>query len=591
MNPGTPVNVIRQIVMTHIADRLNELKLTKKVSSPIIILHGIAGIGKSYAIRQLYERFATEYNVIWLGFDPAELRRLSLDDQRSIQPLADALKVLDQLPTLQGQIDPPNDPQIKVFCRSTLIEAEEPYTLLLLDALDDLPIWKWLQEEIIKQLCEQQRAVIVCTSQSPLFWDYWELRDWCEEYTFKEFDQPEIAAYLNQRGLTDFQHLLETVWDYSLGYPLAVSNLTDQIADSNVANSGAHVPIKRLDVLSNSDWQLLEYVGVMRLAEVEVMRTLLERAGNTQVSVMELTRLLKKLQLAGHLRLTRPELPKQMALELRQEVKDRIIQQAPDTYAHLCRHLEEIYYDLAINKPKTAVHACIEWLYFSSELLAEGHVDRKDWLSRLQDILKRASAVNTEVIKDVRTLDLNPADASLVVLFYRDHELIAQLQEFKIFKDVDSAMQGFLSDIQDTLQECRPDVERELRELTALPMRKDFERSCSTVLKSLGERLPVDLLPELMQKHENFTANIRFLIDPEEVDVAALRKQDSFPDAFLSQRQINDMLAIFNSRGLLSYDRTRRTYKFHPLIKHLVWIAGEWASPRASARDIDHVAP
>lgn len=578
----TPVNVVRTSILQRVEERLQDLEDPREVVEfPIINLHGIPGIGKTYVVRQLYAALEARYTVVWLGFDPAELKRTSEADRPAIMPLAEAIAMLEQLPALQGQLELPEDyAAINVFCRVTPIQ-DRPL-LLLLDALDDLPLWKWVQEAIIKPLCEQQRTVVVCTSQSPLFWDYWELRDQCEEHLLDVFDTGEIRQYLEQRGLANLHPLIDTISDYTNGYPLAVSNFADEIVKQTVSDGEQEARRALLDTFSDDEWKLLGYIGVVRLAECGVMRELLRSLPDQtpHPSLTSLTTLLKKLQQSGYLRATRQDMPKQIAPELREAIKQRIAAEAPGRYALLCEKLEEIYFGLASEKPKTAVHACIEWLYFSSELPLDTPVLKDAWQAKLNTIVTRAIDVNTQVIKHAQVENLMLADASLAVLFYRDRELIEKLNQLNLFHDVDTLIQQFLSKIQGTLQDMRPEDDVEIREITALSLRIDFNKSCSMVLTSLRDRLPVDILPDVMHDKRDFNVQMRtFLIEPDDVDVDQLRIQTSGSLTFLSPRQLNEILAVFNSRGLLSYDRSRRTYRFHPLIKHLVtFVDGQTAN-------------
>jgi hypothetical protein len=582
------VNVTRATVLQHITERLKDFEDPDQATGlPIINMHGIAGIGKTYAIRQLYTTFESRYDVIWLGFDPLELKRTSEEEKRFIMPLAEAIDTLERLPVLQGQLDIPEyDEPIEVFCRAT--PANNRPLLVLLDALDDLSVWKWVQEAIIKPLCEQKLAVVVCTSQSPLFWDYWELRDWCEEYPLEVFDKQEIAQYFDKCGLDNLNPLIDTFCDYTQGYPLAVSNFADEIIKNSLPGGDRDAHPALPEKLSVNERKLLGYVGVMRLAEIDVMRQLLrslpvEHNDYPPPSLTLLTTLLKKLQTGGFLHSGRQDLPKQLTPQLRQAVKESIDAEAPGRYTLLCEKLERTYFHLAKEKPKTIVHACIEWLYFSSELPLDSEELREAWSKNLHVIVTHAIDVNTEVIKHVRTDDLVPADASLVVLFYRDQELIKKLKGLKLFHYVDSLMQEFLSTIRSTLQTFRLNADLEIKELTALPLRIDFNNSCSKVLTSLSERLPIGILSSATQDKRDFNVTMRtFLIKPDDIDIDRLRKQTSHSSTFLSPKQLSEILAVFNSRGLLLYDRSRRTYQFHHLIKHLVSFADEWSELKAA---------
>jgi hypothetical protein len=99
---------------------------------------------------------------------------------------------------------------------------------LLLDALDDVPYWKWIQEQIIKPLLEQHQSLVLITSQSPLFWHFWELREQSELLEPGTFTRAETQAFLQPKGMAD---MTEELHQLTGGYPLGLEYIVQIIAD------------------------------------------------------------------------------------------------------------------------------------------------------------------------------------------------------------------------------------------------------------------------------------------------------------------------------------------------------------------------
>lgn len=589
--PHEPFPIPRTGIIRDIEARLEHLQ-ADDLDFPIVNMHGIAGMGKTVALKQLSTAVGDTYSVIWLNF----ARPISHDhnaialDASPVVSLDIALKTLEEVfEELRDQLDPPEG-NYELQVEYTLSQGSNAVRLLLLDGLDDLPLWRWLQESVIKPLVEEDtHTLILCASQAPLFWDFWELRDQCEPYELQPLSDAEINAFLEPYHLSA-KLMGDTIKNYTQGYPLAVHTLAEQLVGSS---SNSQEMIDLPGTLSDAELTVLETVGVIRLLEGDVLRTLLEQFGHPKSDVNKvMISLLAKLKSARLLREARLGQPEQLTRELRNTVRSRISQ---ERYQQLCDALAEIYKLRAIQRPKTALYACIEWLYFATctwQPTEQPHwtTHRKQTLlDTLSELLQRAKQANEQAIKSVHAGDLLPADASLVVLFYRDRELGAQLAAItdgggNLYADVDKAMEGYLKNTQDLLQ--RKGLEADIQDLVALPLRHDFDTTCGSVLVQLAERLPTAMLPVSLQDRQNFSAAVRsFLIQPDTFDIDRLRRELN-ASITVSPNHIRNLFNMLNSRGLFSYDRTERTYRFNKYFKRLTSYADDRVTRLTEAKGI-----
>src|SRR5262249_10210650 len=152
--------------------------------------------------------------------------------------------------------------------------------------------------------------------------------------------------------------------------------------------------------------------------------------------------------------------------------------------------------------------------------------------------------------------------------------LVDKLRDLELLPVVDDAMQAFRRALVEALEwDARADALEMIDYLTCWPMRVTFDSSRGKVLQSLCERLLADKLPEPLRDRQHFMASLRlFLTMPDEFSIDRLR-EEMYQLLPMSSRQISEFFGLFNSRGLLHYNRERRTYSFHWLIKHLDTVA------------------
>jgi hypothetical protein len=554
---GGPLNnnIPRKELLGFVAQQLESLQ-THQLDQPIINVHGIAGIGKTCAVQQIYVRFAIEYDVMWLGFDPADIERMA-EHKKSLD---DVIAHFEHYPEHPDIDLPDQHASHHVLALTTPVRLDRPL-LLLLDGLDSLSFWMWLQKNILYPFVENRRCLIICTSQAPLFWDYWELRERCQDFELLEFDEAETRMYLEKHDARNLVHLLETIYDYTQGYPLAVHSLVQQIINDDWCGGDPKEPIALDDRFCQREKDLLQYIGIMRLAESDVVWKLMARAEAQPMDSepplawqrAEILKLWTKLRRDKYLISTRQGQPEKFATQLRSAVQHYLIdeQKNLERYHQICRMLADIYYEQADERPKTEVQACIEWLYFSTELPLTRAEDRIEWQTKLEYLMQRAADVNREVIQHQQPTTMFAADASLVVLFYRDKELIDKLETLSLLADVDRAMQIFLASIRRTAQEtgCRESEQLIITEITKRPLRVAFDSSRGKVLQSLTQRLLVDYhnLPVAIQDRQNLMASIElFLIEPGEFDIDQLRSR-IYKLAAMSPREINEFLRLIEN--------------------------------------------
>jgi hypothetical protein len=211
----------------------------------IINLHGMFGIGKTSVLQQLFDYLRQEHLIISLNFDTemqsSSKYACSWREVLGILQEASLLRHPPEYITFANGEAKQSVHDVSLVCQADIeqsgaaLEEKKP-VILLLDNLDDLPYWKWIQEHILKPILDQSTAdravLIVATSQAPLFWHFWELREQCRPEELEPFSLEETRALLR---LHDQEPWTELLYQVTAGYPLGLVKMLDFLAEAEVS--------------------------------------------------------------------------------------------------------------------------------------------------------------------------------------------------------------------------------------------------------------------------------------------------------------------------------------------------------------------
>lgn len=224
--------VKRTHVLGYIQAKIDDIECQRDVPKLIVNIYGIVGIGKTQLMHQIFEYFLRTHTIVFLKFDISPEQPGYPEGTHSWSEVVQTLRAIPPLKQLPEQIHQadnvilPGD-AVRLICHTAFTSSELETALtkplvLLLDSLDDLPYWKWIQEQVIKPLLDQHHTLIVLTSQSPLFWHFWELREQSELLELDTFTLDETRHFLQMQGM---EPLTETLYNLTGGYPLGLEYL------------------------------------------------------------------------------------------------------------------------------------------------------------------------------------------------------------------------------------------------------------------------------------------------------------------------------------------------------------------------------
>jgi hypothetical protein len=544
--------VAPQVQRTAIIDTV-EQQLLELAASPssahLLNIYGITGIGKTVALRQIFEHVRTTSPVLWLDFDTARA-----DPERptlSRQPFAALVSWLRyQLRELAYMPDvlPPDAEQQQVGVASSRLgpAASQPFVLLL-DHLDDLTFWKWIQAEIIKPLIEQRSTLVICASQSPLFWHFWELRERSSAHALDPLSDAEVAEFLRQ---TDRELLTESVVSLTQGYPPQLDALRPILLTGTPTEPD---PVPDLDSLlerlSPLTRHLLRYTGLLRRLEVPAMQHVLNHmlpnwvgTGQTPHYLL-LGHMLPELRDQGLLAAYRRNQGQQLDRALRLALDARLRESEPERYEQICTLLSSFYEQQVMQKPIHEQQLLNEWLYFSTAALHElpPGPARDAWLDQAARLFARARL----------------AGKSLLVWFYRDHELLARLHTLGLIEPIQQLLgQHFGRD-----HHAPPILNS--TELVHYRRRLIEQWSAYPALADVQNLIPGGLFTLLAAIT---TLGLSF-------DAAALRARlNERPEVDVSQATVNQAIMQLERCSLLSHDRKNRIYQLSSHVHTLLTI-------------------
>lgn len=237
-------HVARTRVLALIQQKVDYIEAQSDTPKLITNIYGMVGVGKTQLMHQLFARCKDRYAVTLLNFDAEEQLRHP-EYSRSWQEIAGLLRHITPLKQLPEEIRLPDnqalpgaEPRVIGMQSHEQVSPEtaiaRPF-LLLLDAVDELPYWKWIQELLIKPLLDQQHTLIVVTSQSPLFWHFWELREQSELVELNAFTLDETRTFLRTQGM---EELTEALYAITGGYALGLEYLVRLLRKEQVVDPG-----------------------------------------------------------------------------------------------------------------------------------------------------------------------------------------------------------------------------------------------------------------------------------------------------------------------------------------------------------------
>lgn len=232
--------VKRTELLNLVREKADKIEAGTELPRFIINVHGIVGIGKTSLLEQVFDEFQHDYSVIYLNFDREDHKR----HPERVGSWANVLNLLRTLavPSFEYLPDhivvaqekrPASDvplifngfPDTPEALKDRL-KAGKPL-LMLLDSLDELPYWKWIQEHIIKPLLDQQRTLFIITSQSRLGWHFWELREQTRTIELGPFTSQETKEFLT---IHQKEQWTDYLYEVTEGYPLGLVHMVELLS-------------------------------------------------------------------------------------------------------------------------------------------------------------------------------------------------------------------------------------------------------------------------------------------------------------------------------------------------------------------------
>lgn len=541
--PGVEYQIPRTDVLNELQDDIEEIasedSATVPIPGKIINYYGITGVGKSFLIDQIFERFQHEYHIVWMDFDT--IRPSSFAQKVwSLNDVVDWLhtKLGLELPSTSALAD--RDVRADMyhlrFAAKLDHQASTPL-LLLLDHLDDLLYWKWLQEYVLKPLFDTP-ALVVCTSQSPLFWHFWELGESCDPRPLQPFDVDQTREFL---ALYDRALMTHPAQELTHGYPM---QLREMVAALEItANTESQPPgsvEELLHQLAPTTQQILTSIGLLRWLEVDVIRSLLdaispEWKGDARESPHQILLGYVLPDLKAHGALTpyyRGQLASRLVPWLRRALEERIRAADQERYLQICALLTQIYYERFIAKPIVDAQVLNEWIYFSSAplLLAHDESARATWTEQLRHLLSRARL----------------ASERIALLSFRDKEIQARLRQTGLLILTEQLLREYLE-----IDDHAP----------ALLNRAELARYRQHVLDRLTGQPPATEIQTFIPGGIPTLLAAMLAIGPYFDLMALYQRLNAQSDRQVTQGAVNHAVALLRSCGLIAYDREERKYQ------------------------------
>jgi hypothetical protein len=538
---------------------LLSLRPSQHNEAVIVNLTGLKDTGKSKVLRLLYEHLAPTVPVVWIDFapqpeSPGDPAPTSLSDIIThLNERVEALEYLsfEQVPVDACAIDDVSSPDgsLRAVLRMSVddVDAASPLVVLL-DHINELQAWKWIQKELLTPLSEQP-ALIVCASHDALSWDYWLLRNACTRQDIPPFTAAEAAAYFAQHGGYQVPAIIipalidEELYPYTLKEE--VREFQKQVGDWPVPPSVA-LP---LATLPDSD-PLLYYCGWLRMFQIDVMMELLTLPALEAV----LTLPHDPRERRGMLRTALTTWRQKQYIHV-SDTTERLIQHLRHTLAqHVSRHdsqhyqaianrAAEIYDQRARAGSATSekLRSFLEWLYYSTTpfLASDPEDARSAWEAHLKDLLQASGLPGS----------------LLAVSLYRDQEVVHRLHETGRLSVVDTEIQAHTTTAAQPLtteqRKRRQAVQQRIlatwnNNPTLAPVKTAYPGGIKVLLADIAQRT---------DQHDCFTTtDLRSMMQQAGVDQSARR----------------GIIRAIQEAGLVQYDQHSQQFTLEPAARNLL---------------------
>ncbi len=549
----TPVIVERTEILKYIAKRLSELTPEKPPTHvpdfQIINYYGTQGCGKTALIEQVFRLLSTTYRVILLDF--------AVDRPVSITPeyrLDQVLQELRQLPALAMLPDTivldanPNQEQpaanftLRFATRGPALTDTRPL-IVLLDHIDTIPYWRWLQEALLKPLQERQPTLVICASRTVLYWHFWELREKCKPEQLPMFSLAETQHFLQGYAhVFDGDLLATSAQAITAGHPWQLQRLMDFLATGK--GFPKTVPPEeladRIAQCSDVTQTILRYTCLLRHFDIQIMAEVIATLDldlPTEQPLVHLIRnqVLPELSTQGLLEPYRRGQSYRLFADHRATLRAQLCTAEPGRCTQIYLLLEESYQKRFITRPIDEQSAFNEWAYCSTDPDHGLWVrDIPYWQAQIDTMFSRVRLVGKQ----------------LAVKFYKDGELIQRLQTLGLFTEFRDRFRQSLAD--DTSMPPllnSSELEQYRRELIAILNRQFEDTSIKEIRGGLTKLLKI----------------IDMFAD--EFDLPALHRQfKQWVDPQIRPGTIHQAVALLSGEGLVIYDPERKKYKTSSLI-------------------------
>jgi hypothetical protein len=507
----------------------------------ILNIFGMKDLGKTFLMRQLYAELQHEYEVILIEFagstQPSTTARSYV--WAEFLSLLQGAGYLSYAPNLNENVELGQDSPLSASVSAQVTFGHGPKTLvLLLDGLDRLPYWKWLQEEVLKPLIVQQRTLVICTSRSKLAWDFWEIGEQCKTLELKPFSPGEVRAYLDQFGLELFTASFIALTE---GYPLALQYAVEIFGcfEQRFVDA-APVNFEQYD-LSPEARLVVTYAGLVRRFDLSVVKALLQQTVISSEPVEPTTiPLLKVLTELSGLGLVEgsSSTPLRFTAGLRRAVEHKLCHEQIDVMRRICEALASIYREKICEQPSNDYlwWAANEWFYVTTFLVEHG------WRR-----LEQCEHESEELLAHIPPT----FGRRLVVAFYRDRELIDRLRLVGWISPLEHMMRKLFERSQDDISLLNP---------------QELEEYRRKVLTRLIVDLPLDMQDDVFDWVLEKIGEGKGLLHPSTLreGLNSIVEAQQYQHSFIMR-----IITYFADCGYLDYDPKQYQYQANLLLKKI----------------------
>ncbi len=484
-------------------------------------------------------------------------------------PLGDFLHTLRETYTVYHQFLrlplSAEDSSGKTFDRDTLNKytiAHSPLPayldMLLLDGLDEIPFWKWIQRYLIKPFLSQSEPAtgirVIVASQAPIFWHFWELRETTRLNELPTFSEQETAAFL-QHNFASYQELATPLYQLTKGYPLAIHTAVTLIEQTGARAMPA--PSTSQATSLGLDPQLLQklqavpellWLGMLRTKNARSRLVMLEAAQPTDRRWREKRGFNPDLE-AVLQRISQLGLRLPLSPDLRDNLRQYQRTTQPERYRAVWTALANDYAEQCQRTPYPQLERGIlnEWLYASVQL---------DDQSLAEDLLMQ--------------LELLAGHPQSVLYVQDDRELQALVRNSRHA----ATLCAYLPDVADQQPDSYAALIAVAQQL--LPTESQRQAYC----EQLYSRFHRVFESHPMSKHAlaDFLQAALAAQDQDGSPPEGAQAEPSFSLESLRQQigpkykpgQVNEIVPTLNSRGFLLYHPQQRRFSLNPVLPPII---------------------